>query len=226
MTNLEIEKIVNDCKQLLPPQQHKIRELPGGGLWCYVSHHDYRERLDQVWPEWQSLYSDIQEINGDAVIKCSINIMGISKQAIAGVPLAAPFGGLADRLAAKAFKNACEAWGIGRYLDDQVAVFEYLNKNLLVLLPSTRKKLPLLAKYLKIDQKNLLPQDQKPFNSSNESSRKSLVAEIFTIKAKMGISDQKFRLLMQATAGKEDPKKITVDELIKIKSALLGLCVA
>ena len=58
-------------------------------------------------------------------------------------------GSAADRLAAEAFKNACEAWGVGRYLDDQGAVAHYLNSNAVKLDYETRNKLKSLGDYLR-----------------------------------------------------------------------------
>lgn len=153
----ELKRIQSELRKPFPPESHGIRELPGRGYWAFVAHHDYRERLDEVCPEWESSYTHIEQIASDVICKCTITILGISKQAIGSVPLVAAEkngkdvsrGSAADRLAAEAFKNACEAWGVGRYLDDQGAVAHYLNSNGTRLDNETRNKLKSLGNYLR-----------------------------------------------------------------------------
>lgn len=153
----QITSIQSELRKSFLPEEHEIRELPGKGYWVFISHHQYRERLDAVYPEWESSYSEIEQIASDVVCKCSITVLGITKQAIGSVPLVAAErngkdvsrGSAADRLAAEAFKNACEAWGIGRYLDEQGSVANYLNKNAAKLDYKTRNKLKPLANYLR-----------------------------------------------------------------------------
>ena len=167
-TREELKRIQSDLRKPFTPEVHSIRELPGRGYWAFVPHHEYRERLDEVCPEWESSYTDIEQIASDVICKCTIKMLGISKQAIGSVPLVAAEkngkdvsrGSAADRVAAEAFKNACEAWGVGRYLDDQGAVARYLNSNATKLDYETRNKLRPLADYLR--SKGELP----PVNSN------------------------------------------------------------
>lgn len=164
----QLQVIQSALRQVFPPEYHEIRELPGKGYWVFISHHQYRERLDAVYPEWESSYTQIEQIASDVVCKCSITILGITKQAIGSVPLVAAErngkdvsrGSAADRLAAEAFKNACEAWGIGRYLDSQGSVANYLNQHAIKLDYKTRNKLKPLGDYLR--QTGELP----PINSN------------------------------------------------------------
>ena len=153
----ELKRIQSELRKPFIPEVHSIRELPGRGYWAFVPHHEYRERLDEVCPEWESSYTHIEQISSDVICKCTITILGIGKQAIGSVPLVAAEkngrdvsrGSAADRLAAEAFKNACEAWGVGRYLDDQASVAHYLNSNAMKLDNETRNKLKSLANYLR-----------------------------------------------------------------------------
>lgn len=153
----ELKRIQSELRKPFPPESHGIRELPGRGYWAFVAHHDYRERLDEICPEWESSYTPIEQITSEVICKCTITILGISKQAIGSVPLVAAEkngkdvsrGSAADRLAAEAFKNACEAWGVGRYLDDQGTVAHYLNSNAVKLDYETRNKLKSLGDYLR-----------------------------------------------------------------------------
>ena len=153
----ELKRIQSELRKPFIPEVHSIRELPGRGHWAFVPHHEYRERLDEVCPEWESSYTHIEQITSDVICKCTITILGIRKQAIGSVPLVAAEkdgrdvsrGSAADRLAAEAFKNACEAWGVGRYLDDQASVAHYLNSNAMKLNTKTRNKLKSLVNYLR-----------------------------------------------------------------------------
>ena len=156
-TREELKRIQSELRKPFSVESHSIRELPGRGYWAFVPHHEYRERLDEICPEWESSYTHIEQITSDVICKCTITILNISKQAIGSVPLVAAEkngrdvsrGSAADRLAAEAFKNACEAWGVGRYLDDQASVAYYLNSNAMKLDNETRNKLKSLANYLR-----------------------------------------------------------------------------
>ena len=159
----EVKRIQAELRKPFAPEIHGIRELPGRGYWAFVPHHQYRERLDEVYPEWEASYTHVEQITSDVICKCTITILGISKQAIGSVPLVAAEkdgrdvsrGSAADRLAAEAFKNACEAWGVGRYLDRQGEVAHYLNINATELDNKTRSKLKVFGNYLR--EKGELP---------------------------------------------------------------------
>ena len=159
----EVKRIQAELRKPFAPEIHGIRELPGRGYWAFVPHHQYRERLDEVYPEWEANYTHVEQITSDVICKCTITILGISKQAIGSVPLVAAEkdgrdvsrGSAADRLAAEAFKNACEAWGVGRYLDRQGEVAHYLNINATKLDNKTRSKLKVFGNYLR--EKGELP---------------------------------------------------------------------
>ena len=159
----EVKRIQAELRKPFAPEVHGIRELPGRGYWAFIPHHQYRERLDEVYPEWEASYTHVEQITSDVICKCTITILGISKQAIGSVPLVAAEkngrdvsrGSAADRLAAEAFKNACEAWGVGRYLDRQGEVAHYLNINATKLDNETRSKLKVFGNYLR--EKGELP---------------------------------------------------------------------
>jgi hypothetical protein len=161
----EVRRIQAELRKPFAPEVHGIRELPGRGYWAFIPHHQYRERLDEVYPEWEASYTHVEQITSDVICKCTITILGISKQAIGSVPLVAAEkngrdvsrGSAADRLAAEAFKNACEAWGVGRYLDRQGEVAHYLNINATKLDNETRNKLKPFGNYLR--EKGELPSD-------------------------------------------------------------------
>ncbi|MBN3951903.1 MAG: hypothetical protein HWQ38_37755 [Nostoc sp. NMS7] len=124
----ELRQIQAELKKPFPATLHELRELPGGGKkWVFLKWQTIRERLDEVAPEWISDYSEIQYLGNDAICRCGITILGVRKEALASVPISVlssggkemSRGSAADRLAAEAIKNAAEAWGVGRYLDDQ-----------------------------------------------------------------------------------------------------------
>jgi hypothetical protein len=189
----ELKRIQSELRKPFTPDVHAIRELPGRGYWAFVSHHEYRERLDEVCPEWESSYTHIEQITSDVICKCTITILGISKQAIGSVPLVAAEkngrdvsrGSAADRLAAEAFKNACEAWGVGRYLDRQGEVAHYLNINATKLDNETRNKLKPFGNYLR-------EKGELPSNNSNVSMPKLDGSTPSTIApAKTGVISEK-----------------------------------
>lgn len=172
----ELRQIQEELRKLFPAEDHGIRELPGKGYWAFLAWHKYRERLDDVYPEWECSFTAIEQIASDVSCRCTITILGISKQAIGSVPLVAAEkngrdvsrGNAADRVAAESFKNACEAWGIGRYLDRQSEVVLYLNANATKLDHETRAKLRPFANYLR--EKGLLPEINSTVSSPRPES--------------------------------------------------------
>ena len=131
----ELQRIQVELKKVFPANQHEIRDLPGNaGRWIYVKWQTIRERLDAVCPDWSNDHTEIQYLGNDAICRSAITIMGVRKEAIACVPISLTSGkgnemtrgSAADRLAAESLKNAAEAWGVGRYLDDQPFVIRYL----------------------------------------------------------------------------------------------------
>jgi hypothetical protein len=131
----ELRRIQAELKKPFPASLHEFRELPGGGKkWVFLKWQTIRERLDEVAPEWISDYSEIQYLGNDAICRCGITILGVRKEAIASVPISITSssgkemsrGSASDRLAAESLKNTAEAWGVGRYLDDQVFIIRYL----------------------------------------------------------------------------------------------------
>ncbi|MEH1821500.1 MAG: hypothetical protein V7L31_20875 [Nostoc sp.] len=132
---VELRRIQAELKKPFPAKLHEFRELPGGGKkWVFLKWQTIREKLDEVAPEWISDYSEIQYLGNDAICRCGITILGVRKEAIASVPISITSssgkemsrGSAADRLAAESLKNTAEAWGVGRYLDDQVFTIRYL----------------------------------------------------------------------------------------------------
>ncbi|GEM_PF-3209588 len=131
----ELQRIQSELKKVFPANQHEIRDLPGNaGRWVYLRWQTIRERLDEVCPDWSNDHTDIQYLGNDAVCRSGITILGVRKEAIASVPISLTSGkgnemtrgSPADRLAAESLKNAAEAWGVGRYLDSQQFVIQYL----------------------------------------------------------------------------------------------------
>ncbi len=131
----ELKRIQAELKKVFPVNRHEVRDLPGGQRkWVYLKWQTIRERLDEVCPDWIVDYSEIQYLGNDAICRCGISILGVRKEAIASVPISIlsskgnemTRGSAADRLAAEAIKNSGEAWGVGRYLDDQQFTIRYL----------------------------------------------------------------------------------------------------
>ncbi|NEP61393.1 MAG: hypothetical protein F6K31_31320 [Symploca sp. SIO2G7] len=134
---MEIRQIIEALKKPFLAEEHKERTLPGGDRWFYIPWEKYRERLDEVYPEWQVEYSD-PVISGELIaIRCKITIAGISKEGV-GNSTAFPektksgnykYGTPLEKACADAFKNAGENWGIARYISDQAFLTRWLHKN-------------------------------------------------------------------------------------------------
>ncbi|MEH1808541.1 hypothetical protein [Nostoc sp.] len=167
----ELRRIQFELKKPFPAKLHEFRELPGGGKkWVFLKWQTIRERLDEVAPEWISDYSEIQYLGNDAICRCGITILGVRKEAIASVPISITSssgkemsrGSAADRLAAESLKNTAEAWGVGRYLDDQVFTIRYLWERMSELDDAACGQVRLLSEQYKIQMKSAQSAIKKP----------------------------------------------------------------
>lgn len=127
--NQEFRQIIAELKKPFPPEAHVERPLPGGGRWLYIKWQDIRERLDEVYPEWSCTWGEITYVGEFCVTTCTITIADVSRQAPGNAPLTTKsIGTPIERAVADAFKNAAEAFGVGRYLDDQKFTANYLSQ--------------------------------------------------------------------------------------------------
>ena len=99
--------------------QDKARAL----ALAYVDSRVYQGRLDAVTPDWRNEYT--REYVGDRVIvTCALTVAGVTRQAIGeSLQASARHDGstvieenAATSAEAQAFKRACSAFGLGRYL--------------------------------------------------------------------------------------------------------------
>ncbi len=99
--------------------QDKARAL----ALAYVDSRVYQARLDAVAPDWRNEYT--REYAGDRVIvTCALTVAGVTRQAIGeSLQASARHDGstvieenAATSAEAQAFKRACSAFGLGRYL--------------------------------------------------------------------------------------------------------------
>ena len=99
--------------------QDKARAL----ALAYVDSRVYQARLDAVAPDWRNEYT--REYAGDRVIvTCALTVAGVTRQAIGeSLQASARQDGstvieenAATSAEAQAFKRACSAFGLGRYL--------------------------------------------------------------------------------------------------------------
>jgi hypothetical protein len=133
---MEFQEILLELKKPFRPEQHQERQLPGGGRWFYITWQDIRERLDEVYPEWSCTWTEPIYIGDYCHISCTITICNVSRQAPGNAPIELisskgkdmARGTPIERATADAFKNAAEAFGIARYLDDQVKTVNLLHK--------------------------------------------------------------------------------------------------
>lgn len=123
----DIAETIARLKAWFPPEAHKERDLPGNGKWFFVPWQLIRERLDEVCPDWQVSYSIPVFLGEYCSITCTITIHGLSRQGVGNAELVLlsnsgknmARGTGIERACADAFKNAAEAWGVARYLDEQ-----------------------------------------------------------------------------------------------------------
>lgn len=178
----ELRHILAELKKPLPASVHEFREIPGSNKkWIYLSWQTVRDRLDEVYPEWMSDYSEIQYLDNNAICRCAITILGIRKEAIACVPISVissngkemTRGNPPDRLAAEAFKNAAEAWGIGRYLDDQTFTICYLWEQMYKLDDAACGEVRRLSEQYKLQQKLQSSQPAKVIKAASPPTLKS-----------------------------------------------------
>ena len=133
---MEFQEILLELKKPFRPEQHQERQLPGGGRWFYITWQDIRERLDEVYTEWSCTWTEPIYIGDYCHISCTITICNVSRQAPGNAPIELisskgkdmARGTPIERATADAFKNAAEAFGIARYLDDQVKTVNLLHK--------------------------------------------------------------------------------------------------
>ena len=126
-STMDIRDITTQLKAWFPPEAHRERDLPGGNKWFYIPWQTIRERFDEVCPDWEVSYSAPSYLGDYCAITCTITIGGISKQGVGNAEIMLlsssgknmARGTPIERATADAFKNAAEAWGVARYLDDQ-----------------------------------------------------------------------------------------------------------
>lgn len=122
-----ITEVMHQLKNWFAPEDHQLRDLPGGGKWYFVPWQRIRERLDEAYPDWQIDYTEPSYVGDYCVIACTITIMGRSRKGVGNAPIQLisstgkdmSRGTPIERATADAFKNAAEAWGVARYLDEQ-----------------------------------------------------------------------------------------------------------
>jgi hypothetical protein len=131
----KFSQIITELKKPFPPEAHKDRKLPGSGRWFFIPWQTIRERLDEVCPDWQCDWSEPNYVGDYCVIMCTLTIAGVSRKAPGNAPIILlsndgkdmSRGTPIERAVADAFKNAAEAFGVARYLDDQKFVASYMS---------------------------------------------------------------------------------------------------
>jgi len=132
---MTIEEAIEKLKQPFPPEDHEIRDLPGGKSGFNIRWQKIRSRLHHGCPDWQVTYTDPNYLEDYCYIKCTITIAGVSREAVGNAKIQQissagkdmSRGTPIERAIADAFKNAAECFGVGAYLDDQEYVVRYLH---------------------------------------------------------------------------------------------------
>jgi Rad52/22 family double-strand break repair protein len=141
---MDIREIIAELKKPFPASAHKERKLPGGDRWFYIPWQLIRERLDEVYPEWEVFYSDpvyLGDVTNEKThlcsVRCGIKLGDFTRWGIGNAPLVLlsrdgndmTRGTPIERATADAFKNAAETWGIAAYIDDQIEVSRILQRS-------------------------------------------------------------------------------------------------
>jgi hypothetical protein len=196
----QLKQIQSELKKPFPAAVHEVRELPGGDRkWVFLKWQTIRERLDEVCPEWVIDYSEVQYMGNDAICRCGITILGVRKEAIASVPISIisskgkemTRGSAADRLAAEGLKNASEAWGVGRYLDDQEFTIRYLWERMKELDDETAGDVRKLAYQYKLDRGMVAPRPKQDAEPSQKTISEGQAKRLWAIaKNELRLDDQ------------------------------------
>lgn len=127
MDAVKLRDLYPKLKSWFRPEDHKLRKLPGGGKWYYVPWQTMRDRLDDIYPDWEIDYSDPVQRGEQVVVKCHLKIAGVTRVGFGNSH--AEFddweeekkqrGTPEERAIACAFKRAMEQFGVCRYLDIQ-----------------------------------------------------------------------------------------------------------
>ncbi|NEP57963.1 MAG: hypothetical protein F6K31_13225 [Symploca sp. SIO2G7] len=126
-SDVKLKDLYPQLKTWFPPEAHKLRKLPGGGKWYFVPWQKMRDRLDEIYPDWEIDYSDPVQRGEQVVVKCHLTIAGVTRVGFGNSH--AEFddwneekkqrGTPEERVIACAFKRAMEQFGMCRYLDIQ-----------------------------------------------------------------------------------------------------------
>ena len=211
----QLKKIISELKKPLAPELHQIRDLPGRGKWVYISWQAMRERLDEVCPDWTLDYSEITTIENQAFCRCGLTIVGVRKEGFGNVTISVKSaqgkemtrGSFGDRVAAEAFKNAAEQWGIGRYINDQISTVKYLLNHTDSLSEIQKSSLKLLANEYKL--KTFFP--NRDMSTKIEKISEEEVRKIWSlVRTELGLSNEDVKTTLESfklNGTRDIPKK-------------------
>jgi hypothetical protein len=120
---MNLSEILAKLQDWFPVEDHKERQIKGGGKWYYLPHQAIRDRLNEICPgNWVTEYDGPHLVDGEPIYHCRLTICGVTRTGIgdkSNEPSA--FGTGAQRAFRKAFADAAEQFGIGAYLDEQTS---------------------------------------------------------------------------------------------------------
>ena len=137
--DIDPSNVLEHLKAPFPASAHKERSLPGGGRYIYVPWVVVVDRLNDLLSlDWSEEYSD-PAISGDYLsIRCRLSIMGVHREGIGTIRTYPELndegkekiiGDPPNNATRDAFWDAAYKFGIGRYLDDQAGVRDYLRRS-------------------------------------------------------------------------------------------------
>ncbi len=215
----DLRTIIAELKKPFPVESHKERELPGKGRWFFIPWQIIRERLDDVYPEWQVSYSEAKYLGDYCHITCTITIANISRSAPGNAPIQLlsssgkdySRGTPIERAIADSFKNASEAWGVARYLDDQTFVVNYMQSKNDGRAYKFATESAQIEAGVRGQKKTIQPKAENQTREITTSDPSSNNTRILEIRDLLGISRQT-TMKWLSSQGKKTPADCSVEE--------------
>lgn len=121
-----LQQVIAELRKPFAIADHQEQVGTDGKKHFAIPWQKIRDRLDQVYPDWQVSYSDPLLVCDRLTVKCRIIVAGIAREAT-GIGM----NGLEPNPEAatiEAFVNAAAKFGIGDYLKDAEFVSQYVQK--------------------------------------------------------------------------------------------------
>jgi hypothetical protein len=228
---MELSEILPKLQEWFSIEDHKERQIKGGGRWYYLPHQAIRDRLNEVCPgDWRTTYDGPHLIDGEPIYHCHLTICGVTRTGIGDKSNEqSSYGTAAQRAFRKAFTDAAEQFGIGAYLDEQTS--EKTKRNFIKYMQAQGNG---KAAVIYQDQQRTTPKPKtidppsKPFGQPpitdviNDAQRNWLWT---TARNEGGYTEQGFRALIESkgfASSKEVTKAVYGELFDRAKDPIMG----